>query len=63
MRFSLALFPILAAVHVSAAEIPVRGLAWPALSPDGRTLAFEWLNDIWLAPSAGGEAVRVTETP
>lgn len=62
MRFPLALFPILAAVHVSAAEIPVRGLAWPALSPDGGTLAFEWLNDIWLAPSAGGEAVRVTET-
>jgi tricorn protease len=46
-----------------AAENPVRGIAWPALSPDGKTLAFEWLNDIWIAPSAGGEAVRVVKTP
>lgn len=46
-----------------AVETPVRGIAWPALSPDGGTLAFEWLNDIWLAPSAGGEAVRLTKTP
>ncbi len=41
----------------------MRGIAWPALSSDGETLAFEWLNDIWLAPSAGGEAVRVLKSP
>lgn len=41
----------------------MRGIAWTALSPDGNSLAFEWLNDIWLAPSAGGEAVRVVKTP
>lgn len=39
----------------------IRGLAWPALSPDGETLAFEWLNDIWLAPATGGDAVRIVE--
>ncbi len=39
----------------------IKSLAWPALSPDGRTLAFEWLNDIWTAPSTGGNAVRVEE--
>jgi tricorn protease len=63
MRFPLA--PILLIFPISAfsAETPVRGIAWPALSPDGGTLAFEWLNDIWLAPSTGGEAVRVVKTP
>ncbi len=39
----------------------IRGLAWPALSPDGKTLAFEWLNDIWLAPAEGGEALRIVK--
>lgn len=63
MRFPMFLISLLVGVHAAAAEIPVRGLAWPTLSPDGKTLAFEWLNDIWLAPSAGGEAVRVTKTP
>lgn len=36
-------------------------MAWPALSPDGEMLAFEWLNDIWLAPAKGGEAKRVVK--
>ncbi|WP_411825802.1 S41 family peptidase [Luteolibacter sp. AS25] len=42
--------------------LKIEGLAWPALSPDGEQLVFEWLNDIWLAPSNGGEAVRVLKT-
>lgn len=41
----------------------IRGMAWPALSPDGKTLAFEWLNDIWLAPTRGGDAIRVVTSP
>lgn len=63
MRFLLAVIPFLFPIYGIAAEIPVKGLARPALSPDGETLAFEWLNDIWLAPSTGGEAVRVMKTP
>ncbi|QTN31811.1 PD40 domain-containing protein [Akkermansiaceae bacterium] len=47
----------------SAGRTAVNAMAWPALSPDGGTLAFEWLDDIWLAPSAGGEAVRLTTDP
>lgn len=63
MRFLLAAIPLLISIPGKAAETPVRGIAWLALSPDGKTLAFEWLNDIWTAPSAGGDAVRVVETP
>lgn len=37
----------------------IRAMAWAALSPDGEEVAFEWLNDIWMAPSRGGEAKRV----
>jgi len=63
MRFLLAAIPLLLPIPGIAAETPIRGIAWPALSPDGKTLVFEWLNDIWLAPSAGGEAARLLKTP
>lgn len=32
----------------------------PALSPDGAVIAFEWNGDVWLVPSAGGEARQLT---
>lgn len=38
-------------------------MAWPALSHNGGKLAFEWLNDIWIAPGEGGEAIRITTDP
>ncbi|MBM7775577.1 Tol biopolymer transport system component [Actinokineospora baliensis] len=31
----------------------VQGIVGPALSPDGRTVAFKALNDLWLAPLGG----------
>lgn len=62
MRF-LAAAVIFFMVHFGKAAEPteIKGIAWPALSPDGRTLAFEWLNDLWLVPSSGGEATRLIE--
>jgi tricorn protease len=33
----------------------------PALSPDGKRIAFVWRGDVWLADTAGGEAKRVTD--
>ncbi|WP_314414543.1 amidohydrolase family protein [Streptomyces kroppenstedtii] len=37
---------------------PVRGIHLPALSPDGRQIAFAALNSLWLASSSGGRAPR-----
>lgn len=36
---------------------------YPALSPDGLTLAFTYMGDIWTVPSSGGTAVRLTVHP
>ncbi|MEV0679044.1 amidohydrolase family protein [Actinosynnema sp. NPDC050436] len=38
---------------------PVRGIAGPALSPDGRTVVFKALNDLWLLP-VGGSPKQIT---
>jgi tricorn protease len=35
----------------------------PSLSPDGQLLAFDWNGDIWVAPTAGGEAKPLTQHP
>lgn len=32
------------------------------ISPDGQTLAFTYLGDIWTVPSKGGDAVKLTNT-
>jgi tricorn protease len=38
----------------------VIGAAFPALSPDGKTLAFAMYGDIWLVGATGGYARRIT---
>ncbi len=40
---------------------PVAGARMPALSPDGRQLAFVYRGDIWIASSAGGAARALTQ--
>ncbi|MEM8710777.1 MAG: S41 family peptidase [Planctomycetota bacterium] len=42
------------------ANRPIRLPQDPALSPNGKTVAFEWEDDIWTAPLEGGEAERLT---
>ena len=35
-------------------------LRYPAISPDGQTLLFEYKGDIWSVPAAGGNAIPLT---
>lgn len=49
-------------LHANAAE-PIKLANNPSLSPDGQLLAFDWNGDIWLVPSAGGEAKQRTANP
>ncbi|MFE0172193.1 amidohydrolase family protein [Streptomyces sp. NPDC059002] len=41
---------------------PVRGIHLPALSPDGRHIAFAALNSLWLADTSGGRPPRRLRT-
>ncbi|CAN5213582.1 amidohydrolase family protein [soil metagenome] len=46
----------------SRAAQPVRGVVSPALSPDGDSVAFVALNDLWAMP-VGGQPRRLTRDP
>lgn len=39
---------------------PIRGAHYPALSPDGKQLCFEYQGDLWTVSSEGGKAARLT---
>src|ERR1043165_3552105 len=52
MRPFLAALALLAASSLSAQPM----LSQPALSPDGKSIAFVSGDDIWIGPAAGGEA-------
>lgn len=57
-------FPaLLLAVAASQAREPIHLPNHPALSPDGKTLAFDHLGDIWVVPSTGGIARPLTQNP
>ncbi|MCK4655248.1 MAG: PD40 domain-containing protein, partial [Candidatus Cloacimonetes bacterium] len=34
----------------------------PAISPDGETVCFSYMSDLWIVPFKGGEAKRITTT-
>ncbi len=42
-------------------EKPAIGARWPALSPDGKTLAFVYRGDVWVSPATGGRAYPITD--
>ena len=63
MKFLLALL-VLAAARLAAAEPspePVPWLRYPAVSPDGTTIAFAAGGRIWRVPATGGDAVPLTD--
>lgn len=50
-----------ATLSASAQERPL-WLRYPAISPDGKTIAFAYQGDIYTVPTVGGEARRLTST-
>src|ERR1043166_1488887 len=65
MNFKLLLAAPLLALTLRAqlpppTNAPVIGARQPALSPDGKRLAFVYRGDIWIADSRGGRATPIT---
>ncbi|TVP96366.1 MAG: hypothetical protein EA381_17375 [Planctomycetaceae bacterium] len=48
---------------VAFADTPVRLATDPALSPDGQRLVFAHAGDLWIVPTRGGVAQRLTTDP
>src|SRR5262245_48393668 len=57
ISFALVVFAYLA---VPSANNSPLWLRYPAISPDGQTLLFEYKGDIWSVPAAGGNAIPLT---
>ncbi|GAA5481009.1 S41 family peptidase [Haloferula sargassicola] len=45
----------------SAGEVVMT--SWPCVSPDGKTVVFEWRDDLWSCSVDGGRATRITAHP
>lgn len=45
---------------ISVAEVEPEWVRYPAISPDGQTIAFTYKGDIYSVPTAGGQATRLT---
>jgi len=48
-------------VNASAAEKQLIGARYPAISPDGKHIAFSYVGDIWIVSTEGGKAMRLTD--
>ena len=46
-----------------SAQNPPRWLRYPALSPDGKTIAFVYKGDLYKVPATGGTATQLTNSP
>jgi tricorn protease len=53
----------LPAADLPPGAVPMEMIAAPAVSPDGKSMVFEWAEDLWTASTDGGEAKRLVENP
>lgn len=61
-KILLALIAPFAAVSAMAQTNPL-WMRFPAISPDGKTVAFSYKGDIWTVPTNGGQARQITTNP
>jgi Tol biopolymer transport system component/C-terminal processing protease CtpA/Prc len=59
LAMCLALFVFSFAVSALAQDAPL-WLRYPSISPDGKSVLFEYKGDIWNVPASGGNAVPLT---
>lgn len=62
MKRFLVLFSCLA-VFAALAEAAPLWMRYPAISPDGKTVAFSYRGDLYTVPASGGRAYRLTTDP
>ncbi|MCB9285569.1 MAG: PD40 domain-containing protein [Lewinellaceae bacterium] len=60
IQYRLFIALLLLANHLSAQEGNIPFVRFPALSPDGKQIAFSYEGDIWTMPAEGGLARRLT---
>lgn len=58
MRLMIATFVLM--LLIGAPSHAADWLRYPALSPDGTTIAFSFKGDLWLVPAKGGDAKQLT---
>ncbi len=61
MKTRLAILVCLFVTATAAAQAAPQWLRYPAISPDGKTIAFTYRGDIYRVPAAGGTAVPLTQ--
>lgn len=61
-KILLALIAPLATASAMAQSNPL-WMRFPAISPDGKTVAFSYKGDIWTVPANGGQARQITTNP
>ena len=60
MKVLLSALTLLIASFSSLAQVTPEWISYPAISPDGRNIAFTYKGDIYSVSSTGGEATRLT---
>jgi Tol biopolymer transport system component/C-terminal processing protease CtpA/Prc len=63
VKFGVGLVVAVAIATTAAAAEKALWLRYPAISPDGRTVAFSFRGDLWKVPVAGGIATALTVHP
>ncbi len=60
VRFVVLGAALMTGVVTATAVEPALWLRYPAISPDGQTIAFSYRGDLWKVPATGGQATQLT---